>query len=76
VFVRLGGAVLRGRYGGGGSVRLSLSENWFGGLRWFAEVMEIISEVSMPVKYAPFAPDGIGPRIIGCGAAGFAGRRY
>jgi hypothetical protein len=28
--------------------------------------MEIRSDVSIPVKYAPLLPDGIGPRIIGC----------
>ena len=55
-------------------MRLSLSENGFGGvgLRLLTEVMEIISEVSMPVKYAPFAPDGIGPSMIG-GAEGLDG---
>lgn len=62
--VKLGGAALRGRYGGGGgSTRLSLSveETGRAGGTLFAEFIEIASEVSMPVKYAPFAPDGTGP---------------
>jgi hypothetical protein len=75
--VRLGGAMLRGRYGGGGSAMLSLSETGFcgAGLRWFADAMETPSEVSMPVKYAPLSPEGIGPRIMGCVRARLGGGR-
>lgn len=49
---KLGGAVLCGRYGGGGSDMLLLSTNGSGAarLRLFAEFMEMTSEVSMPVK--------------------------
>lgn len=74
-FVKLGGAALRGRYGGGGSARLSLSEKGFDGpgARLLADVMEMTSEVSIPVKYAPFAPEGMGPRMMGAGADGFDG---
>jgi hypothetical protein len=56
----LDGAMLRGRYGGGGSSRLLPSAN--GSL---AEVTDTISDVSMPVRYAPLVPDGIGPKMIG-----------
>jgi hypothetical protein len=50
-FEKLGGAILRGRYGGGGSERLSLSENGFGGGRkLLVEVMDTTSDVSIPVK--------------------------
>jgi hypothetical protein len=72
---KLGGAALRGRYGGGGSEILSLSENGFGGggLRSLAAVTETTSDVSMPVKYAPSSPEGIGPSIIGCVKAGSGG---
>jgi hypothetical protein len=45
------------------------------GLRLLADVMETTSDVSMPVKYAPFDPDGMGPRMIGCGTAKFGGGR-
>lgn len=63
-FVKLGGAALRGRYGGGGgSIRLSLSVEEIGkpGGALLVEVIEMASEVSMPVKYAPLAPVGTGP---------------
>lgn len=47
--VKLGGAELCGRYGGGGSVMLLLSENGFPNPRVF-ELIETMSEVSMPVR--------------------------
>ena len=47
--VKLGGAMLCGRYGGGGSVRLLLSAKGSTGRRVF-EVTEIMSDVSMPVR--------------------------
>jgi hypothetical protein len=58
-------------------MRLSLSENGFGGpgLKLFDEVIEMTSEVSIPVKYAPLVPEEIGPRIIGCRWAGSGGER-
>jgi hypothetical protein len=67
--------MLRGRYGGGGSEMLSLSEKGLGGggLRSLAAVTETTSEVSIPVKYAPSSPEGIGPSMMGCVRAGLGG---
>jgi hypothetical protein len=68
----LAGGRLLGRYGGGASSRLRPSAKGSRStivpcrLTPPAEVMEIRSDVSIPVKYAPLLPDGIGPRIIGC----------
>jgi hypothetical protein len=62
--VKLGGATLLGRYGGGGSVTLLLSAKGSAGLKGFDDT-EAMSDVSMPVRYIPFEPDPIGPRMIG-----------
>lgn len=68
----LTGGRLLGRYGGGASSRLLPSANGSRSttvpclLTPPAEVIETRSDVSMPVKYAPLLPDGIGPRMIGC----------
>lgn len=68
----LTGGRLLGRYGGGASSRLLPSANGSRSttvpclLTPPAEVIETRSEVSMPVKYAPLLPDGIGPRMTGC----------
>jgi hypothetical protein len=68
----LAGGRLLGRYGGGASSRLRPSAKGSRStivpclLTPLAEVMEIRSDVSIPVKYAPLLPDGIGPSIIGC----------
>jgi hypothetical protein len=47
--VKLGGATLLGRYGGGGSVKLLLSAKGSAGLSVF-EVTETMSDVSIPVR--------------------------
>ena len=49
VDTKLGGAMLQGRYGGGGSVRLSLSANGLTGRR-SCDVTDTMSDVSMPVR--------------------------
>jgi hypothetical protein len=55
-----------------------LSENGSGGagLRLFADVIETTSEVSIPVRYAPLTPDGIGPRMMGWEDPEVGGWRY
>ena len=69
---RLAGGRLLGRYGGGASSRLRPSAKGSRSttvpclLMLPAEVIDTRSDVSMPVKYAPLLPDGIGPRITGC----------
>ncbi|KAF7572767.1 hypothetical protein PtrM4_076720 [Pyrenophora tritici-repentis] len=47
--MKLGGAALCGRYGGGGSAKLLLSANGSAGLCEF-DVIDTISEVSIPVR--------------------------
>jgi hypothetical protein len=64
VVMKLGGGALLGRYGGGGPMMLWLSANG-SGPSWLFDVMETMSEVSMPVRYAPFDDDPIGPSMIG-----------
>lgn len=69
---RLAGGRLLGRYGGGASSRLLPSANGSRSttvpilLMLLVEAIDTISDVSMPVKYAPLLPDGIGPKITGC----------
>lgn len=69
---RLAGGRLLGRYAGGASSRLLPSAKGSRStivpilLMLLAEVMDTRSDVSIPVKYAPLSPDGMGPRMIGC----------
>lgn len=69
---RLAGGRLLGRYGGGASSKLlpsakgSLSTIVPILLMLLADVIDTRSDVSMPVRYAPLLPDGMGPKMTGC----------